>query len=154
MVPAVLAGGLAAGVLDISAACAYYAARGVRPLRILQSVAGGIYGRATFQGGWSTAAQGLALHFFIATVAALVFTLAALRLPALVSRPLAFGALYGVAVWAFMHFVVLPLSAVGRRPFDPTMAAIMVAIHIACVGIPIALAARRFLTPPPPGRWW
>ena len=42
---AVLAGGLAAGVLDILAAFAVYGLRGVSPLRILQSIASEI-GRA------------------------------------------------------------------------------------------------------------
>jgi hypothetical protein len=43
-----------------------------------------------------------------------------------------------------MNFVVLPLSAVAKRPFDAEMAAILVVVHVFCVGIPIALAVRRF----------
>jgi hypothetical protein len=42
-----------------------------------------------------------------------------------------------------MNFVVLPLSAVTKRPFDPGMAAVMVGVHIVCVGIPIALVVGR-----------
>ena len=62
----------------------------------------------------------------------------------LVRRPLLAGALYGVIVYSVMDFVVLPLSAVAQRPFNPGLAAIMVVIHIVCVGLPIAWAASRW----------
>jgi hypothetical protein len=73
---AVLAGGLAAGVIDITYACAFWAIKaGVRPTRIFQSVAAGLLGRqAAVAGGASTAALGLALHFFIALTVAVVST--------------------------------------------------------------------------------
>ena len=55
------------------------------------------------------------------------------------------GAAYGVAVYLFMNFVELPLSAVAQRPFVITTTAVTILIvHIVCVGIPIALAVRRF----------
>ena len=47
-----------------------------------------------------------------------------------------------VAVYAFMNLLVLPLSAVTRRPFGLDEAGALIAIHIACVGIPIAWIAR------------
>lgn len=139
----ILTGGLVAGALDISAACAIWWLRGVRPVRILQSVASGLLGRASFSGGARTAALGLLLHFFIATVAAAVFYAASRKWKPLIDRPILFGALYGVGVYAFMNHVVLPLSAVTKRPFNPGMAALMIGVHIVCVGIPIALVVRR-----------
>jgi hypothetical protein len=123
-----------------------YGLRGASPIRILQSVASGLYGAAAFQGGARTAALGLLLHFFIATTAAAAYSLASTRARVLVQRPFVSGALYGVAVYLFMNLVVLPLSAVAKRPFSPRDAAILVVIHMTCVGIPIALAARRYLT--------
>jgi hypothetical protein len=140
----ILTGGLIAGVLDITAAIVIYAFRGVAPVRILQSVASGLLGPAAFTGGAKTAALGLALHFFIATAAAAVYFLASRVMPRLVRQARLFGALYGVAVWAFMSFVVLPLSAVRKQPFNPEMALLMVLVHIVCVGLPIAFAARRY----------
>jgi hypothetical protein len=140
----ILTGGLIAGVLDITAAIVIYAFRGVAPVRILQSVASGLLGPAAFTGGGKTAALGLALHFLIATTAAAVYFLASRKLPALIRKPGLWGSLYGVAVWAFMNFVVLPLSAVRKQPFDAEMALILVAVHIVCVGLPIAFAARRY----------
>ncbi len=41
-----------------------------------------------------------------------------------------------------MNLLVLPLSAVTRRPFGLDEAGALIAIHIACVGIPIAWIAR------------
>ena len=140
----ILTGGLIAGALDITAAIVVYAFRGVSPVRILQSVASGLLGPAAFTGGAATATLGLALHFVIATTAAAVFYLASRRLPALVRQPTLWGALYGIGVWLVMNFVVLPLSAVRQQPFNPEMAALMVLIHIVCVGLPIAYAVRRY----------
>jgi hypothetical protein len=136
-------GGLVAGALDITAACTLYWFRGVGPVRILQSVASGLLGADAFTGGALTAGLGLLLHFVIAFGATTVYVAASRKLSFLVRRPLIAGALYGVAVYLFMHFVVLPLSAVAKRPFNPGLAAIMVVIHIVCVGLPIAWAASR-----------
>jgi hypothetical protein len=141
---AVVIAGLTAGVLDITAAIGLYALRGVGPVRILQSVASGLLGDAAFRGGVLTAVLGILLHFFIALVAASIFYLVSRRINALVRRPLASGALYGVAVYLFMNHVVLPLSAVAKRPFALGMALAMVIIHIVCVGMPIALVVGRY----------
>jgi uncharacterized membrane protein YagU involved in acid resistance len=139
----VLTAGLVAGAIDITAAFTIYALRGVAPHRILQSIASGLLGRAAFSGGFRTAALGLLLHFLIATTAAAVYFGASRKWGRLTERPILFGAIYGVAVYAFMNHVVVPLSAVTKRPFDPGMAALMVGVHIACVGVPIAVVVRR-----------
>lgn len=135
----ILAGGLISGAMDICAAFIVWAMRGASPLRILQGIASGLLGRPAFSGGWRTAALGLALHFLIATTATAVYFLASRKLKAMVERPVLLGAIYGVVVYAFMNFVVLPLSLVTKRPFDPGMAAIMVGVHVLCIGLPIAL---------------
>ena len=56
------------------------------------------------------AALGLALHFVIATCAAATYLLASLKLPVLLRRPVLCGLLFGLAVWAFMYHVVLPIT--------------------------------------------
>lgn len=135
--------GSAAGALDITAAIVVYAFRGVAPIRILQSVASGLLGAEAFKGGLGTAALGTALHFFIAFTAAAVYYAASRKLGVLVRRPVASGLLYGVAVYLFMNWVVLPLSAVARRPPSAGLVVTMVIVHMLCVGLPIALAVRR-----------
>ena len=71
-------GGLTVGALDLLDAIVFFGLRnGVAPVRIPQSIAAGLVGRpAAVAGGLSTAALGVALHFFIATTIVAVFYLA------------------------------------------------------------------------------
>ncbi len=146
-------GGLAAGVIDIAYACIFWAVKaGVPPTRIFQSVAAGVLGReAAVAGGAGTAALGLALHFFIALTVAAVYFAGARYAAALWRRPWAFGALYGVAVFGVMHYVVVPLSAAGGgriAPFDLLWDGLSIVVHAYGIGVPVALAARAALRGP------
>jgi hypothetical protein len=138
-----LTAGLVAGVLDIGAAIVLTLARGGRVARMLQGIAFGLIGPPALQGGPATAALGLLLHFVIATGAAAVYYAASRRLPILVRQAVACGIAYGVVVYLVMNLVVLPLSAIGWRPFIFSGVAIMIPIHMFCVGLPIALVVRR-----------
>ena len=141
---AILWGGLLCGVLDITAALVVYGTMGAKPLRLLQGIAGGLLGPRTYGGGFATALLGLICHFVIAFSAAAVFVAASRVAPFLVRYALVSGVLYGIAVYFFMNRVVVPLSAAATFPFSFKMMVIGVVIHIFCVGLPIALAARRF----------
>ena len=142
---AILWGGLLAGVGDIMFAFVVSWLRGVGPVRVLQSVASGLLGRAAAEGGLATAALGALLHFLIAFVWAAVYWLASRRLEVLARRPVVCGLLYGVVVYFFMYFVVLPLSAI-YFPLTRTASSILLnaAGHMLLVGLPIALAASKF----------
>jgi hypothetical protein len=147
---AVVLGGVAAGVIDMTYACTFWAIKsGVRPSRIFQSVAAGVLGReAAVAGGTPTAALGLALHFFIALTVAFVYYTAARHSEALWRRPWAFGSLYGVAVFGVMHYIVVPLSAAGGggvAPFDLLWDGLSLVVHAFGIGVPVALAARAAL---------
>jgi hypothetical protein len=141
--PVVWAGSIS-GAMDITAALTVYGHYGLRPIPLLQGIAGGILGPRTYQGGLATAALGLFCHFFIAFSAASVYYAMSRAMPFLVEHAGIAGPLYGVAVYFFMQRVVLPLSAARRYPFSLKMMVIGVVIHIFCVGLPIALAVRRF----------
>lgn len=142
---AILWGGLTAGVLDILAAFATNASRGVMPMRVLRSVASGLLGRAAFQGGAGMPVLGLALHFVIAFGAAAVYYAASRKLTFLARQPIIYGPLYGIAVFWFMNLVVLPLSAIPFNvSFKPSIVAIGLIVHMLCVGLPIALAVNRY----------
>jgi uncharacterized membrane protein YagU involved in acid resistance len=110
----------------------------VGPVVIYQSVASGLLGRSSFQGGLRTAALGMFLHFFIALTAATVFVLASQRIPLLSRKPVPSGLLFGVSVYLFMHYVVVPLSEARGTPFSPAE----LIGHAFLVGLPIAYAAR------------
>ena len=134
-----------AGLGDIMFAFVVSGLRGVGPVRVLQSVAGGLLGRAAAEGGLATAALGAVLHFFIAFVWAAVFWLASRRLRVLVRHPVVCGLLYGAVVYFGMYFVVLPLSAIYFKPSRALSAILLNAAgHMLLVGLPIALATSKF----------
>jgi hypothetical protein len=140
----VVLGGLIAGTLDIAYAIAFWAFKGVAPMRILQSIAAGVQGKeAAVAGGMSSALLGLLLHFTMALMMAGAYYLASRRLPLLVRRPLLFGALYGLMLYVVMNYIVVPLSAAGpgQPPSGLWMACSIVA-HVVLVGIPCAYAAK------------
>jgi hypothetical protein len=141
---AVVWGGLACGVLDITAALVVYGYFGAKPLRLLQGIAGGLLGPRTYSGGIATALLGLLCHFVIAFSVAAVYVAASRVMPFLVRHAVVSGALYGMVVYFFMNRIVVPLSAAAKFPFSLKMMIIGVVIHIFCVGLPISLATRRF----------
>jgi hypothetical protein len=137
--------GLLVGILDISDAFIFYGLHGVPPVRILQSIASGLLGRAAFTQGLRSALLGLAAHFFIAFSAAAVYLLASRRLP-LSRHPLLYGTLYGLALYCVMNYLVLPLTRVAPRPPFPPLVPFVngVAALVVCIGIPLAFIARRY----------
>jgi hypothetical protein len=143
--PAIFWGGLACGILDITQAFVAWGVGGVKPVRILQSVASGLLGARAYVGGWETAALGAALHFLIAFGAAAVYYAASRKFAFLTGSAVISGMLYGEAVFLFMNFVVLPLSAIHKSPAFSTPLIITGPIgHMFLVGLPIALAVRRY----------
>jgi uncharacterized membrane protein YagU involved in acid resistance len=138
--------GLLAGALDIAAAILTNPQVPARA--VLQSVASGWLGRAAYQGGWPTAWLGLASHFAIMLVIAVIFVAAAASFPALRRLWLPVGVVFGIAVWLAMAFVVVPLSASPLPGPDSLTAAIKpIVVHILFIGLPIAWVARRILGP-------
>src|SRR5262245_4779863 len=140
----VLAGGWTAGALDIVYACAFWALRaGLPPRRIFQSVAAGLLGPASFNGGNPTAALGLLLHFFIAMSMSVAYYAIASHYAALHRRPLINGAAYGLLLYGFMNYIVVPLSAASPSSRDTLCVTLTIAVHMFLIGVPIAFAARR-----------
>jgi len=137
-------GTLIAGALDITSAIVIWGFRGAPAERILQSVATGLLGRDSYSGGATTAFLGLLLHFLIMSVIVTIYVAASRRLTMLKEHPVLCGAAYGVAVYLFMSYVVLPLSA-AAGPL-PSARAVMegLMVHIPCVGIPIGIVTSRF----------
>jgi hypothetical protein len=137
-------GGLTAGTLDIADAFVVAWLNGGTAVRVLHAIASGVVGRAASDGGARTAALGLFLHFFIAISAATAFYLGSLKLPFLLRRPLLWGPVFGLGVWAVMYQIVLPMTF--GRPFTmPPLPNLLnqLGIHALGVGLPIALWASR-----------
>lgn len=138
-----LAGTLAIGSLDLLFAWSFWASKGVSFTDILRSIASGWYGKASRDMGATSAAIGAASHYAIIFAFVLAYWLAGTRFPALLRRWALFGPLYGLALYALMNFVVLPLSAAGPQRFDnvPWVAG-SIAMHVV-IGTLCAWFARR-----------
>ncbi len=140
-VKAILWGGLLAGAGDYSFAFIYYGWR----LGVFQNVAGGLIGReAARAGGVPTCLLGTALHFLIALGWAAVFWGLGRRWPVLLRHPVPAGLAYGLVIYLGMNCVVLPLSALAVPLRLPPLWSWPAAAHLVLVGLPIALAARKF----------
>lgn len=141
---AIAYGTIVVGTLDISDAIVVSLVRGSTPARMLQGIASGLLGRASFQGGVATMALGLLIHFFIAFCVVTTYNVASRRFAVLTRRPLICGPIYGVLVYLFMYRVVIPLSAIGVTPqFVFPRSINDVLIHAFGVGLPSALCAAR-----------
>jgi hypothetical protein len=143
----VLAGGLVAGTIDITYACVFWGVKaGVPVRRIFQSVAAGLLGKASFEGGAATAALGLGLHYFIACSMAVAYYLVAGPVSVLRERPVPYGAAYGLLLYGIMNYIVVPLSAAGGGGAkDPLWVGLSIVVHMFLIGVPIALFVRAAL---------
>lgn len=138
-----LAGGLVVGSIDALYAIAFWVPRGGKPTRIFQSIAAGLLGRASFEGGMRTAMLGVVLHYFIALSIVVVYWLIARRVPLLLRYAVPCGVVYGLIVYAVMNYVVIPLSAAGRpRSINVSWIAWSIVVHALLIGVPAALFAR------------
>ena len=146
----ILLGGFVMGSLDILKNMVFLSFQGRPVTWVLHVVASGALGKKAFDGGLPVAALGLAFHFLIAFTVFTIYYLASRNLPALITHAYIVSPIYGVAVFAFMRFVVFPLSAIGwvRNPLPVIIDGVLT--HIFCVGLPTGIivreAARRAAT--------
>ena len=141
--PTIASAGLIAGILDITSAFVIAGIKGTGSLRMLQGIASGLLGQRSFEGGMATAGLGLAIHFLIAFTAAAVFYAASRKLSSLTQHAVVSGMLYGIAVYIFMYWIVVPLAfPTARHSMSRDITAVI--IHIVLIGLPISLAVRRF----------
>ena len=129
---------LVAGTADIVVACTYYPLTvDAHVLQILQGIAAGVLGAGAFDGGVATALLGLGCHYLIALIWTAIFFAIYRRLPALSRHRVVTAIGYGALVSMAMTFVVLPLSRVAPRPFDPGFFAVATLILICTIGTPL-----------------
>jgi len=136
--------GLIAGILDITSAFVLSYLKGGGPISVLHGVASGLIGReSAIHGGMATASLGLAIHFFIAFVAASVFYAASQKIAWLRRQAVIAGLLYGIAIYLVMYWIVMPLAYPVVHP-SVSRDAIAVCVHMFLIGLPISLIVRRF----------
>jgi hypothetical protein len=138
--PAIVAGGLIAGTLDLAQALILFGRR------VPFGIAAGLLGpQIAHRGGAGIYVLGIFLHFFIASSATAVYYGASRKLAFMIEHPLVCGLFYGIAVELVMSYVVLPLSALHvRGPFALHDIILGLVVHMFTVGLPISLSVRRF----------
>ncbi|HXU31712.1 MAG TPA: hypothetical protein VN851_14150 [Thermoanaerobaculia bacterium] len=143
----VLLGGFVAGCFDILYAIISWTLHDPprSPLWVLQSVATGLLGAKSFDGGVPAGLLGLFCHFVIAFGASFTFYFASRKIRLLSERPILSGAIFGILVFLFMNWVVIPLAACPFTiPFTAKVLAKGFISHALLIGIPIAWLQKRF----------
>lgn len=146
--------GTLVAVLDIGYAALLWVVvlKVLTPVQLLQSIAAGVLGKATYAGGLATAALGAVLHFTIAYGWTAVYLVAYRTSPALRRLVRAnqgavkVGLGFGILVWLVMDLVVLPLSRANPTPVLSGRFALNLVAHAVLVGLPIVWLVRKDAT--------
>lgn len=137
------AAAVSATVLDLGFAMAFWAAEGVPPVRILQSIAGWVQGPAAFDGGVPSAVLGAGLYFALMGALALLYRQLARQFPRMLRQPVRFGMAYGAAMYVLVFHVFVPLvTAAGPASYRVDWVVACLLAYMVLVGLPCALAAR------------
>lgn len=138
--------GLIAGTLDMLAAFTVYAfiLQKTTAIKILQSIASGLFKKDAYSGGSQMALYGLLLHYFIALTFAWFYFTIYPYFTFIKKNTLLSGILYGIFVWIIMNLVVLPtvFPVLPEKHLDfPLILSILILIF--CIGIPIAFITKK-----------
>ncbi|HEY8795018.1 MAG TPA: hypothetical protein VIM15_08715, partial [Gemmatimonadaceae bacterium] len=120
--------------------------KGVPAIKVPQSIAAGLIGKSSFDGGAATATLGVGLHWLIALTWATVFVFVGRRfLPVLLRKPIPSGLAYGAWIYFFMNWVVLPLDAMHTKPHFAPLSTWWtgLAVHMFGIGLAISLSAAK-----------
>lgn len=145
----ILYSGFLSGTLDILAAILIYVVilHQTTAVKILQSIASGIFKQEAYTSGSQMAFYGLFLHYFIALAFAYIYFKIYPYFPILRKSFLLSGFIYGLFVWIIMNLIVLPVvfPKLPSKQFDfPLLLSILILIF--CVGLPIAYVTKKFYT--------
>lgn len=140
--PWLLIGGYTSAVLDLAAAMAYWAPHGVPLSRIPQSIASWLLGPSAFSGGLLTAVLGTLLYGQLLWGVMSLYHAAARRYRVLLRRPVVCGSLYGVAAYAAIFELMVPLLFGVHPAADPLWKITCVLAYALLIGVPCALFAR------------
>jgi hypothetical protein len=110
----VLLGALCLGTWGLLFARIYWNAEGVNLARVLPSIATGISGRASRNGG-KPAIVGAVGYYFIALCLVLAYFLVSRRIRLLLCWPVRLGLAYGMFLYFFMNLPLCKLACAGAR---------------------------------------
>lgn len=116
--------------------------------RVFQSIAAGLLGKDSYNGGTATVVLGVACHLVIAFGWTTLYFVASRRIGGLRqfastnAGNIMTGLLYGAFIWLAMDFVVLPLSATRSTPPTNWQFWLQLAWHIVGLGPPLVRILR------------
>jgi hypothetical protein len=141
---AILVAWLIAGTLDALAAITYYTIQGNKhPEKIFRYIARAALGSKATTGGNEIVVYGVLFHYLIALLFTIFFFLLFPAIKWLRQNVILGGLLYGIFAWVIMNRVVVPLSKLPTPVFNWERAAINMGILMICIGLPIALVAKK-----------
>lgn len=141
-VKTVLLAGFIAGTLDILSAIIFLAKGNWRGT--LKYVASGAFGNVAKEGGREMIVYGALFHYIIAFSFTIAFFIAARYIYFLWKNPVVTGLLYGIFVWAFMSYVVLPFTQIPSHPFSFSSAWKNILILMLAIGLPVSLITAKY----------
>lgn len=136
---AVICGGLIAGTVDIGSACLINSRS---PGVILQAIASGVFGAASFRDGLPAVYAGLGLQWAMSLLIAGIYVTVASRWAGLRRHSVTAGIAYGMVIYLVMNFVVVPLSAAPFRPSTRLLAMFENLLAMILFGLIVAAAAQ------------
>lgn len=139
--------GLVAGTLDILAAIFVYAfiLEKTTAIKILQSIASGIFKKEAYSGESQMIWYGLGLHYLIAFIFSWFYFTIYPYLPFLKKSTIISGFMYGIFVWIVMNLIVLPIvfPVLPEKNFDFPLL-LSITIIMLCIGLPIASFTKKY----------
>jgi hypothetical protein len=140
----ILVATLISGTLDILLAMILTVAFGRQIPNMLRTVASGPFPSAT---DWGTggALLGLAVHFALMAIMAIVFMLIVRARPVLLETPWRTALAYGAITYFVMNWLVVPLRFHAPLPPKPISIATQAFAHIVLVGLVFVFVARRYV---------
>lgn len=143
-IPWLLLAAIGAAVLDLGFAVLFWAAEGVPAIRVLQSIATWLLGRAAYEGGIATAVLGSVLYVALMWTLAVIYRGLSRSFPQLLRQPVRFGLAYGALMYGLVFHIAVPLfTAAGPASQRPDWIVACVVAYMVLVGLPCAWAARR-----------
>jgi hypothetical protein len=144
---AIIIAGLAAGLLDITAAIINFmiSSGGKNPIVIFKYIASAVFGKEqAYSGGLPMAGLGLLFHFLIAMSFTAFFFFVYPKFQLLSKNIFITGLAYGIFAWLVMNFIIVPFSKLHQFPKISASAITGVLILMFVFGLPIALFAKKY----------
>jgi len=148
---AVLLAGLVVSILIAAGTTTNYVLSGGKnPVRLLNFVASGMFGRTAFQASGQAATMmavlGAVFHIMVSLIWSTLFFAASSRIGLLMKDWRLVGLGYGLLIWSTMAFLVMPMSHAPDAPVKVPDAFVDIIIIILGAGLPISYLAHRHKT--------